>query len=150
MIGYIIAIGISAVILIYIGSDILKAQKSRSWPTASGTVQDSGMESHQSRDEDGDIKTTYGATIQYKYTVDGQEFVGDRRTFSNVRTSSVRNTEKILERYPLGSSVDVFYDPDDPSSSVLETGVGAATYILLLVPIGFLVFGIAGALGLIG
>ena len=150
MIGYIIAIGISAVILIYIGSDILKAQKSRSWPTASGTVQDSGMESHQSRDEDGDIKTTYGATIQYKYTVDGQEFVGDRRTFSNVRTSSVRNTEKILERYPLGSSVDVFYDPDDPSSSVLEPGVGAATYILLLVPIGFLVFGIAGVLGLIG
>lgn len=150
MIGYIIAIGISAVILIYIGSDILKAQKSRSWPTASGTVQDSGMESHQSRDDDGDIKTTYGATIQYKYTVDGQEFVGDRRTFSNVRTSSVRNTEKILERYPLGSSVDVFYDPDDPSSSVLESGVGAATYILLLVPIGFLVFGIAGALGLIG
>ena len=150
MIGYIIAIGISAVILIYIGSDILKAQKSRSWPTASGTVQDSGMESHQSRDEDGDIKTTYGATIQYKYTVDGQEFVGDRRTFSNVRTSSVRNTEKILERYPLGSSVDVFYDPDDPSSSVLETGVGAATYILLLVPIGFLVLGIAGVLGLIG
>ena len=150
MIGYIIAIGISAVILIYIGSDILKAQKSRSWPTASGTVLDSGMESHQSRDDDGDIKTTYGATIQYKYTVDGQEFVGDRRTFSNVRTSSVRNTEKILERYPRGSSVDVFYDPDDPSSSVLESGVGAATYILLLVPIGFLVFGIAGALGFIG
>ena len=150
MIGYIIAIGISAVILIKIGSDILKAQKSRSWPTASGTVLDSGMEANQSRDEDGDIKTTYGATIQYKYTVDGQEFVGDRRTFSNVRTSSVRNTEKILERYPLGSSVDVFYDPDDPSSSVLESGVGAATYILLLVPIGFLVFGIAGALGLIG
>jgi hypothetical protein len=150
MIGYIIAAGISAVILIKFGSDILKAQKSRSWPTASGTVLDSGMEAHQSRDEDGDIKTTYGATIQYKYLVDGQEFQGNRRTFSNVRTSSVRNTEKILERYPLGSSVDVFYDPDDPSSSVLEPGVGAGTYILLAVPIGIFVFGIAGILGIIG
>lgn len=108
------------------------------------------MEAHQSRDEDGDIKTTYGATIQYKYFVDGQEFQGNRRTFSNVRTSSVRNTEKILDRYPPGGSVGVFYDPDDPSSSVLEPGVGAPTYILLVAAIGFLVFGIAGALGLIG
>ncbi len=150
MIGYIIAIAISAVILIKIGSDILRAQKSRSWPTASGTVLDLDMEAHQSRDEDGDIRTTYGATIQYKYLVDGQEFQGNRRTFSNVRTSSARNTEKILERYPLGSSVDVFYNPDDPSSGVLEPGVGASTYLLLVVAIGFLVFGIAGALGLIG
>ncbi len=108
------------------------------------------MEAHQSRDEDGDISTTYGATVQYKYLVDGQELRGNRRTFSNVRTSSVRNTQKILARYPLGGSVDVYYDPDDPSSSVLEPGVGASTYILLLVAIGFLVFGIAGALGLIG
>ncbi len=150
MIGYIIAIGISAVILIKFGSDIFKAQKSRSWPTAPGTVLGSRMESSQSRDEDGDIRTTYGATIQYKYLVDGQEFQGDRRTFSNVRTSSVRNTQKILARYPSGGSVDVYYDPDDPSSSVLEPGVGASTYILLLVAIGFFVFGIAGALGLIG
>jgi hypothetical protein len=150
MVAYLVVIAISVVILIKFGVDILKGYKSRSWPTASGTVLDSEMEAHQSRDEDGDIRTTYGATIQYKYIVDGQEFQGNRRTFSNVRTSSVRNTEKILERYPPGSSVDVFYDPDDPSSSVLEPGVGASTYILLAVAIGFLVFGIAGALGLIG
>jgi len=150
MIGYIIAAGISAVILIKFGSDILKTQKSRSWPTASGTILDSSMEAHHNRDEDGDIKTTYGASIQYKYLVDGQEFQGNRRTFTNVRTSSVRNTEKILERYPLGSSVDVFYDPDDPSSSVLEPGVGAGTYILLAVAIGFFIFGIAGVIGIIG
>ncbi len=150
MVAYLVVIAISVVILIKFGVDIRKGYKSRKWPTAEGSIVDSEMEAHQSRDEDGDIRTTYGATIQYKYLVDGQELQGNRRTFSNVRTSSVRNTEKILERYPLGSSVDVFYYPDDPSSSVLEPGVGLTTYILLIVVIGFLVFGIVGALGLIG
>ncbi len=150
MIGYIIAIAISVVLLIKFGVDIRKGYKSRNWPIAEGTVLDSSMEAHQSRDEDGDIRTTYGVTIQFKYLVDGQEFQGNRRTFSNVRTSSARRTEKILERYPPGGSVSVYYDPDDHSSSVLEPGVGSVTYVLLIVVIGFLVFGIAGVLGLIG
>lgn len=150
MIGYIIAIAISVVLLIKFGVDIRKGYKSRNWPIAEGTVLDSSMEAHQSRDEDGDIRTTYGVTIQFKYLVDGQEFQGNRRTFSNVRTSSARRTEKILERYPPGGSVSVYYDPDDPPSSVLEPGVGSVTYVLLIVVIGFLVFGIAGVLGLIG
>lgn len=150
MIGYIIMIAISLIVLIVFGRQILLGLKSRSWPTATGTVQDARIQSHQSRDEEGDVTTTYEALIRYQYNVAGQEHQGMRRTFSDVRTSSRSRTEKILERYPAGSSVTVYYDPGDPSASVLEPGVGLMSYILLLLVLAFLVFGVAGVLGLIG
>lgn len=150
MIGHIIIIAISLVVLIVFGRQLLRGLKSRTWPTAEGTVQDARLQTHQSRDEEGDVTTTYEALIQYRYSVSGQEYHGSRRTFSDVRTSSRSRTEKVLERYPPGGSVRVYYDPADPSTSVLEPGVGIMSYVLLLLVLAFLAFGVAGVLGLTG
>jgi hypothetical protein len=150
MIGYIVVIAISLVVLIVFGRQILQGLKSRNWPTAAGTVQDARIQMHQSTDEEGDVTTTYEAFVQYRYSVSGREYQGMRRTFSDVRTSSRSRTEKILERYPPGGSVTVYYDPEDPSASVLEPGVGAMSYILLLLVLAFLVFGVVGLLGILG
>ena len=43
-----------------------------------------------------------------------------------LHTSLRRHAEKRCARYPLGDSVEVYYDPMDPKTSCLEqTGVGA-------------------------
>jgi hypothetical protein len=101
-------------------------------------------------DDDGDISTTYGASIQYEYNVSGQEIQGTRRSFTDMRTNSVRRAEQILARYPQDSSVTVYHHPDKPSLSVLEPGVEWWMYALMLIVLGLLVFGVIGALGLIG
>jgi hypothetical protein len=46
--------------------------------------------------------------------------------------------------------VSVYYDPGNPTASVLEPGVGLMSYVLLLLVLAFLVFGVAGLLGYIG
>jgi hypothetical protein len=150
MIGYIIVLVIGLVISVKFGRDLMLGQKSRSWPTTAGTILHSGMEIHRETDKDGSTSTTYGVTLQYAYSVSGQEFQGTRRTFANVRTGSRRRTESILLRYPQGGSVAVYYNPEDPSSSVLEPGVTWVNYLLLAFAIILLLVGIAGVVGLFG
>ncbi len=150
MLVYIIIIGISFIGLFVIGRNIVHGLNSRNWPITEGKVVHSGVQAHQSMDDDGDISTTYGASIQYEYNVSGQEIQGTRRSFTEMRTNSARRAEQILARYPQDSSVTVYHHPDEPSLSVLEPGVKWWMYALMLIVLGLLVFGILGALGLIG
>jgi hypothetical protein len=71
-IGFIIAIVLGGVLIIVAGRNIFLGRKSQNWPTTPGTVLYTGMETYQSRDEDGSLSTTYGATIQYSYEIGGQ------------------------------------------------------------------------------
>ncbi len=150
MIAYIIVISISFITLFVIGRNILHGLNSRNWPMTEGKVIHAGIQAHQSTDDEGDTSTTYGASIQYEYNVSGQEIQGTRRSFTEMRTNSVRRAEQILARYPQDSSVTVYHHPDKPSLSVLEPGVKWWTYVLMIVVFGLLVFGILGASGLIG
>ena len=150
MLVYIIIIGISFIGLFVIGRNIVHGLSSRNWPITEGKIVHSGVQAHQSMDDDGDISTTYGASIQYAYNVSGQEIQGTRRSFTEMRTSSARRAEQILARYPQDSSVTVYHHPDEPSLSVLEPGVKWWIYVLMIILLGLLVFGILGALGLVG
>ena len=150
MIVYIIVIGISFIGLFVIVRNIVHGLNSRNWPITEGKVVHSGVQAHQSMDDDGDISTTYGASIQYEYNVSGQEIQGTRRSFTEMRTNSVRRAEQILARYPQDSSVTVYHHPDKPSLSVLEPGVQWWFYALMIILFGLLVFGVIGALGVIG
>ena len=150
MFVYIIIIGISFIALFVIGRNILHGLNSRNWPNTEGKIVHSGVQAHQSMDDDGDISTTYGASIQYEYNVSGQEIQGTRRSFTEMRTNSVRRAEQILARYPQDSPVKVYHHPDKPSLSVLEPGVEWWMYALMLIVLGLLIFGILGTLGLVG
>ncbi len=147
---YIILLVIGMIAFLFLGRSVLLGQKSRSWPSVAGSILQSGIETHQSTDDDGSISTTYGVSLVYKYTISGQEFQGTRRTFTDVRTSSLLRTQKILVSYPQGGSVTVFYNPDDPSSCVLEPGVGTYIYIVLVLTGVMTLAGLAGLLGLFG
>ena len=149
MIAYIIVILISGVVLFKFGQDILRGLNSRNWPTTQGTIMYSGIQAHQSSDEDG-TSTSYDAAVQYSYQVAGQAFQGTRKSFSDVRTSSVQRAQRILERYPQGSSVTVYHHPENPSLSVLEPGVGWFSYIGGIIVLGLFGFGILGVIGVIG
>ncbi len=149
-IAFIVLLVIGVVALILFGRNVMLGRRSQNWPTAPGTVEYTGMETYQSTDEDGSTSTTYDATIQYSYTVGGQAYQGNRRTFTNVRTGSRRRVEQILARYPQGSAVSVYYDPANPQESVLETGVNTFAYVVMVIAGILVLVAIAGLLGLFG
>ena len=104
------------------------ALSSKDWPTVSGTVVHSelkkrlkarrpGQKSHQSR-------TQFTPEIRYDYTVEGQSFTGDRVSYGDYSSSNEAQMKAVVAQYPVGKSVTVFYDPEDPSSSLLESGFG--------------------------
>jgi hypothetical protein len=56
----------------------------------------------------------------------------------------------VVDRYPEGNTVRVFYDPADPTAAVLEPGAGLGAYIPLGAGIFMVVAGIVtGAAGLL-
>lgn len=133
---------IGAVGLFLTGRDLLRGRSSASWPTTQGEVVYSSLEQSMSTDSDGDSSVTYGAKIVYNYQVGGQQLTGDRRVFSESRSSNARRAQEIANRYPVGSTVTVHYDPNNPPVSVLEPGVGFGGMIVPLIMLGLLIFGL--------
>ena len=101
------------------------ALATQSWPTAEGRITFS--EIYESRDEDG---TSYGLNIGYNYAVEDRPYTGTRISLTDY--SSSRNyAEGLAEEYPVGKTVQVHYDPADPTKSVLETGANWVQYLLM-------------------
>lgn len=81
------------------------------WPHVAGAITESEA------NDDG------GGWITYRYTVDD-------RTYSGHRVSYWINSS-VASRYPVGSAVDVYYDPKAPAEAVLEPGLGRSMPWLL-------------------
>ncbi len=120
-----------------------EADASELWMKTNGTITYSGIK--KERDSDG--KTMYSADIRYEFTVEGEVYEGDKVSFgSGFSSSNTSMAKKSLKKYPRLKSVDVYYDPEFPGSSVLEPGGNMWTVIIKYLPLLFSFFGIMLAL----
>jgi hypothetical protein len=92
-----------------------KAKASLQWPSVPGTV----LSSELVVDTTGEI-ATYTPVVTYSYVVNGQAL-----RCSKVRCTST-TSKKVLAKYPRGGAVQVFFDPQVPSTAVLEKGGGTS------------------------
>lgn len=125
-----------------------EANASESWPIAQGVVNFSNIETSIS---DGD--EMYCIDLLYVYTVQGENYKGNRISTVSVSTSSLSEVEKEIAKYPVGEFVSVYYNPDAPNISMLEPGAGIFTYVITYGPLLFCLVGILillQALGRIG
>lgn len=104
-----------------------KGADSVDWPTSDCTITHSSIFKGMRK-----ARNYYLPKIEYRYTVNGQEYHGDRISFVAEFDESQANAEAIAERYPLDSTRKVFYDPADPSSCTLETGTAASGTLLMV------------------
>ncbi len=98
---------------------VFEAQAMQDWPTCPGVIIKS--ETRWQRGTDGGSSTLI-ADVQYRYEVEGRSYQGDRISLGQYGSNDPAHARDQAGQYPLGSLVDVHYDPDDPQRSFLETG----------------------------
>jgi hypothetical protein len=93
----------------------------------------------QEEDEDG--VTRYRPEIVYRYQVDGGNYRNDRICFGGIGTESdTVEAELYLEAFPEDSETVVYYDPKNPSSSVLRVQAEYANRTLYVAAFVLLAF----------
>ena len=63
------------------------------------------------------------AELAYVYNVDQREYRGNRISFAEPIASAEADQRSIIEPYPVGKQVKVFYSPQNPQLAVLELDI---------------------------
>ena len=111
------------------------ASAARLWAVATGIVE----QSHGMCDRWRKAGTTCSMKGRYVYEVQGRRYVGDRFTFDDLDVGSRRTLDSLTRRFSPGTSVAVYYDPEDPSSAVLDISNQFRTGKALLFGVGTIV-----------
>jgi hypothetical protein len=143
---------ILAVVILSMARSARKGSASNRWPSTSGRILMSDVYSHRSLNSNGTHTEIYTPKIQYEYTAEGQRYQSDQLSYSMVDGTSAESwAENIVDKYPQGSTVQVYYNPSKPSEAVLEhTGGGLGGILIFILGavelflIALLVFGLTG------
>ncbi|HEY5706791.1 MAG TPA: DUF3592 domain-containing protein [Terrimicrobiaceae bacterium] len=112
---------------------VIQARASSAWPQVSGEITHSEIT---------DSDSSYSPLVRYKYSVSDRSFAGERICFGLDRMfAGYKFAQRYTQRYPVGSPVAVYYDPDQPSQSVLEPGITKRAFIPMAFGLGFAIFG---------
>ena len=106
---------------------IANAKASVGWPTAPGTITRSEVEPT--------VKNRVNPKVAYTYAVNGKTMTGSRVSYRSEGGSNQTDAQAVVDRFPMGKSVQVHYDPALPTNSVLEPGASASTYGYLVIPL---------------
>lgn len=114
-------------------AEIKKGYESKFWPAAQGKILSTDIEVRKSTSRDhraglNRTTTSHHGVVKYEYAVSGQTFESDRISYKSYGGSQ-EHAKKVVAAYPVGSSVTVHYNPGNPAESVLEPGVGWASFL---------------------
>jgi len=117
-----LALGCLILLTLFV-SNVRDALSSRAWPSVRARID----EAHVFRGCIGmpRFSTSYHPRLRYSYSVAGQVYQGDRISAGTAYMcgSQAEVQHFVARNYPVGRTVTAFYDPNDPSNSLLKPGV---------------------------
>lgn len=66
------------------------------------------------------LRVMYFPIVMYQYTVDGVEYEGNRYWDEKFQIGQVEKIQQVIAKHPVGSSVTVHYNPNNPEDAFLE------------------------------
>lgn len=111
---------------------IVQGRKTRQWPTTEGSIVTSSLDT--ARDD-------LLPHITYRYSVNGETLEANV-TFSKDITPTQEFSNSYLEKYPVGSQVQVYYDVNQPSNSTLEPGMARGDWLVFAIGLSMALFGL--------
>jgi hypothetical protein len=109
----------------------------RRFQSTEGTVLRSRVETSR-----GSKSTQYRPSVQYRYTADGKELVGDRYSFDTSSSSDTLLANDVVRAHPAGKAITVYYDPEHPETAILSLPVPNGLLVQLLFVQPFLTIGV--------
>ncbi|QDU79030.1 hypothetical protein Pla110_07340 [Polystyrenella longa] len=80
----------------------------------------------------------FAEEIRFSYQVDGKEYYQGRlREDFGKFCDKKQAIQELLDEYPVGSNVEAWYDPDQPSHAVIDRSMGQIQWVMGCVLIGF-------------
>ena len=115
--------------------DFYKANSAKSWSETKATLIDS--EIVEKSDDDG---CTYKIKLEYIYSVHGKEYTNSRLAYGYSGSSSKSDQNAILNKIKSGKAFIIKYDPMNPKSSVVTTGITKSILLTLIGAFTWLLF----------
>jgi len=132
-----VAVAIVLVVVILVASKLREARQAARWPETAGRITASRLDARRDHHMDRATSVTDVPVVEYEFTVGGRRYRGSRIGIGE--DSGGANSQATLQRYPVGATVVVFYDPANPQHCVLErempAGIGRGCAGLLAVAV---------------
>lgn len=123
--------------------DVRTARDSLTWPAVDGRVMQTSIQTERSsRDSATAGSVTYRPIVRYAYRVDGVAYEGQQISIGEYATADQADARRVVEQYPTGSAVRVYYRPGQPGEAVLEPGSHGVPWFFLVLGAVFLVVGL--------
>lgn len=136
--GFIIA---GAIMLWYGWREARWAKESPSWPTSTGRIEHSRADSRS----DADGRIYHFADVRYSYSAGSEPMTGERVAFGMALSQRHYHACATAKKYPVGRTVTVYYNPNDPRISCLEPGDAGSLWYLPLFGLWMMIGGCVAA-----
>ena len=106
--------------------DLTRTAASLRWPSVTGVILESRVGQSPGP---WSLSGPWDAIIRYRYRVGDRDYTGNRIGFLWIDFSTPGRSEGIVANYPVGASVNVSVNPQDPELAVLQAGVHWYAYV---------------------
>ncbi len=107
-------------IFLYVKKENTLSKDSSNWLGTSAVIASSNVRRDWDKNN-GAPKTQYWFEVQYNYEVEEQTYLGKRYAFhGNPSFKTKAEAEKLLEEFPIGKTITIFYQPDNPQESIIK------------------------------
>lgn len=107
-------------------NEVKDLQTSKQWPITTGVVTESDIYSRKSYGAYDSGETV--AAVSYSYTVGVESYSGDLYSRAFVFTSKQK---RLINKYPQGSQITVYYHPEKPDLSIVEPGLNISALMMV-------------------
>lgn len=147
--GIVAGLGFLILGIVYLSRGISRRQmaaRSQQWPVTEGRIHSASVKTEMRSDSEGSRMKVYVPEASYSYAVAGENYEGNVIRFGveQFGYAVVAPAQKHIELYRAGAAVPVHYDPNDPSTAVLEPGESGGLRNLIAGAM-FLLIGIFGS-----
>lgn len=105
-----------------------RAQSIKNWPTTTGRILSATTEMRRRSGRGGYAPYP---NILYEYTAGGRKYVSSRIS-AGLEMGGSYYTPRVLARYPVGATVQVYYNPDAPADSALEAAAPGSRLLIFI------------------